>query len=552
MATKTPIDAGLIARVANNIRTALTNVWFGPLEPMTPMVSDAQKESVTGRQFDFPVGVNRNTRPRTGDQITFDQLRGLADNCDILRIVIETRKDQMSKLKWSVRPKDDSLQPDDRCDEAMARFEFPDLEHDWDTWLRMVMEDLFVIDAATVYVRRNNGGGLYSLEPMDGATIKRIIDDHGRTPALPNPAYQQILKGLPAIDYTTEELIYRPRNVRTNRIYGYSPVEQIIMTVNTALRRSIHKLQFYTEGNIPEAIVGTPVEWNPDQIAMFQKHWDSLNEGNTAERRHMKFVPGKLDIVMTKEEVLKDAFDEWLARVVCFAFSIEPTPFIHQNNRATAESAREAALSEGLAPIMQWVQNLMNYILWNVIGYKDLKFDWVDEEVQDPLQRAQVNQIYLSTGVILPDEVREDLGMDPLTKEQIAEIQAAKQPPILGQMPQDGAEVQGQQQKGAPVVKVYLGDTLVDIGDTTINARFDPPVMGDTLVDIGDTTITAKFDKPTVAPTVRKSITARRQPDGSIIGEITEVPDESEIKTIVQKNTAEVLIVTPTILKGRE
>jgi len=86
------------------------------------------------------------------------------------------------------------------------------------------------------------------------------------------------------------------------------------MSVNIALRRQIYQLQYYTEGNIPEALIGVPGRpfnrssrlnpkgaereersadrRNPDQIRQFQAYWDSLNSGDTAERRHAKFVPG--------------------------------------------------------------------------------------------------------------------------------------------------------------------------------------------------------------------------------------------------------------------
>jgi uncharacterized protein (DUF2236 family) len=57
-------------------------------------------------------------------------------------------------------------------------------------------------------------------------------------------------------------------------------------------QRQIYQLQYYTEGNVPEALIGVPENWNPDQIRQFQAYWDSLNAGDTAERRHAKFVPG--------------------------------------------------------------------------------------------------------------------------------------------------------------------------------------------------------------------------------------------------------------------
>ncbi|MBV8061465.1 MAG: phage portal protein [Alphaproteobacteria bacterium] len=469
MAEKKPIEAGIISRIAGAVKGALAafsgsgeiseNQYdsgiFGPNRPLDVMVPKQDEAQIVGRRFDYQVGTNRVITPRSDEGVSFSQLRFLADSCDVLRLVIETRKDQMAKLKWAITPIDDTKDPDARCKEIQDFLQFPDREHDWDTWLRMLLEDMFVIDAPTLYVRRTVGGQLYALEPISGDTIKRLLDMQGRTPIPPNHAYQQIIKGIVASDYTTEEMIYRPRNARTHKVYGFSPVEQILITVNTALRRSVHKLQFYTEGNIPEAIVGTPDTWNPDQIRQFQELWDSLNEGNTAERRHMKFVPGKLDIHMIKEDVLKDAFDEWLARIVCFCFSIEPTAFVQHMNRATAETAREAALTEGLAPIMQWVVNLINYIIRFVFGYTDLQFSWADEKVQDPLQRANVHKIYLDGGVITPDEVRGDLGLEPLTDEQLERISAAKQPPPVALVPslevgQEGAPGAAPTEDGKP------------------------------------------------------------------------------------------------------
>ena len=99
----------------------------------------------------------------------------------------------------------------------------------------MLVEDVLVIDAATIYPRYTRGGSLYSLDIIDGATIKPLIGEDGRSPEPPDPAYQQILKGVPAADFSAEELLYLPRNPRAHRLYGMSPVEQIALTVNIAI-----------------------------------------------------------------------------------------------------------------------------------------------------------------------------------------------------------------------------------------------------------------------------------------------------------------------------
>ena len=54
----------------------------------------------------------------------------------------------------------------------------------------------------------NQTGDLHVIEVIDGATIKRVLGEDGRTPMPLGPAFQQILKGLPAVNYTVDGLIY--------------------------------------------------------------------------------------------------------------------------------------------------------------------------------------------------------------------------------------------------------------------------------------------------------------------------------------------------------
>jgi hypothetical protein len=251
--------------------TAAASGWFGPLAPLAPIAP----KDIAGRSFDFPSGYNIATKPRSFEPITVEDLRALAETYDLLRLVIETRKDQIERLPWSLRVKAGKTGPGAaRLEELTRFFERPDGEHDFALWLRMLLEDLFVLDAPTLWRQRRRNGELYALRPLDGATIKRVIDDWGRTPqpfeqdgeTTYPVAYQQILKGYPAIDYSTRDIIYAPRNLRPERVYGLSPVEQIVMTVCTALKRQTFTLTHFTEGNIPESLIGVPENWTPDQI----------------------------------------------------------------------------------------------------------------------------------------------------------------------------------------------------------------------------------------------------------------------------------------------
>ena len=180
---------------------------------------------------------------------------------------------------------------------------------------------MLVIDAATIYPRYARGGSLYSLDIIDGATIKPLIGEDGRAPEPPDPAYQQILHGVPAADFSADELLYLPRNVRAHRLYGMSPVEQIALTVNIALRRDAATLDYYRSGSSPDAFATLPKEWTADQIRSFQDYFDALMSGNLARRRMTKFMPADFKLIEARQPPLKDMYDEWLARIICYAFS---------------------------------------------------------------------------------------------------------------------------------------------------------------------------------------------------------------------------------------
>ena len=68
---------------------------------------------------------------------------------------------------------------------------------------------------------------------------------------------------MPAADFSADELLYLPRNVRAHKLYGMSPVEQIALTINIALRREAATLDYYQAGSVPDAFATVPKEWTP-------------------------------------------------------------------------------------------------------------------------------------------------------------------------------------------------------------------------------------------------------------------------------------------------
>jgi hypothetical protein len=375
-AIETPLPPSLFARLALAARYAITGVspdtWFGPQQPLSPQAPP----DVKGRQFDYPFGVNLSYIPRATGGISFAELRALADALPLLRAVIETRKDQIAGLSYAVRARDPAGASDAqaRIQAALAFLARPDRRHSFAAWLRMLLEDMLVIDASCVYPRFTRAGALYSLDVIDGATITPLIGEDGRSPEPPDPAYQQILHGVPAADFSTDELLYLPRNPRANRLYGLGPVEQIALTVNIALRRDVATLDYYRAGSAPDAFATLPKEWTIDQIRQFQDYFDALMSGNSARRRMMKFMPSEFRLIEARQPPLKDQYDEWLARVICYAFSVPASAFVSQVNRATSETLRLQATQEGLVPLKAWIKSALDQVIQVYLGEPDLEF----------------------------------------------------------------------------------------------------------------------------------------------------------------------------------
>ena len=123
--------------------------------------------------------------PRSEDGVSFGELRGLADALPLLRAVIETRKDQIAAQGFAIRSRnrEDSSASSAAIDQVTRFLARPDRRRSFADWLRMLLEEMLVIDAATIYPRCYvRGGSLYAIDIIDGATIKPLIGEDGRAP----------------------------------------------------------------------------------------------------------------------------------------------------------------------------------------------------------------------------------------------------------------------------------------------------------------------------------------------------------------------------------
>jgi hypothetical protein len=262
----------------------------------------AHPEDVEPRRFNYAARLQHPDDAPLDRAVSFAMLKALTTNYDVARLVIEHRKNEMRGLEYVVQPKAVRGQKRDEAkarshelegsiDAAMDFFAKPNREDFWSVWLGQWLEDLFAIDAPTIYRRRRRDGGLYGADVVDGDDPP----DHrlyGRVPLPPEPAYGQVLFGQTWGTYTTDELLYTPYWQRPDSPYGHPPAEWIILSINRALRRQAIDLTNYTEGTLPVGVLPVPEGWSGGQIGELQEIFDGILAGNDAARSRVRFVPG--------------------------------------------------------------------------------------------------------------------------------------------------------------------------------------------------------------------------------------------------------------------
>jgi Phage portal protein len=415
--------------------------WASPQNPIRPTL-----QLGTGiRQWDFTPGINLQFTPRGDVAIKFPQLWNVSNSFDLCRLMIETRKDQIVNRPWVIRVK---AQPGETKKDAANRqlknpnvtkvtalLKFPDGVHSFDLWIRMWIEQLLVFDAPCIYPIKSLGGDVLSLRLVSGATITPLLDHSGFIPEPPSPAYQQIILGIPTANlaatgtekkYSVDQLIYSPRNPRVDSRWGFGPVEQIITTLSIGANRQQFLRDYYVSGNVPEGLLPMPESWTAQQIKDFQKWFDSMLAGNLKMKRRMIMIPdAKREPTMTKHEALTDVTDDYLIRVVAFAFSITPQNLIKQVNRGTAKESSDVAQIEGLEPYLKHIENVINgQVIGRQMKMDDVEFAFLDEREMDPVKQATVDSLYLKSCAYSVNEIREARGDDPRPEPQANELGA--------------------------------------------------------------------------------------------------------------------------------
>lgn len=434
-------------------------VPFAPGRPLVPALINPPREDgrTAPRRYEFPVAWNLQVVEQR--VVPFKLLRDVADGSDLVRKCIEIVKASISGMSWDIAPLPTAVErllaenPDvgsagaSRAAREMLAEDITRCRDFWimpdringlsfPEWVAMAVEEMLVIDALSIYPNKTlDEENLHSLEILDGATIKPLLDDRGSRPIPPHPAFQQILWGFPRGEFTAsadadgeftvDDLIYAPRTRRPFTPYGYSAVERALPMIDLYMKRLQWLRTEFTDGVTPQMMVTTDATYggNPEILRAYERVFNDELSGKTENRMRMRLLPDGMTPVFPPgmDEKYKPDFDEYLLKQVCSHFGVLPTqlgfaPKGGLGGKGVQEGEQLNAEIIGLRPIILWMTDLVNQLSYRFLNMpKDLGFIFTTDESEDALQEAQRRQVQLQSGEKTLNEVRGEVGLPLFT-----------------------------------------------------------------------------------------------------------------------------------------
>jgi HK97 family phage portal protein len=417
----------LLSHLFNPLTKQISNQLYNRLSKKLEQQIKPKEVDTKTKQWDVPFGWNYpdsgKMKKKPEGYVNFDTLRNFSVHYPIARACIDYLKSKIQKLNWAIVSKEEETKINQNNPNVKVLeyfFQHPSGERsNYREFIDAIIEDYCVIGAVAlekIFTRGSQFTG--ELKLVDSATIRCFINEDGRLPEPPDPAYAQVVGGMINAQLTQDEMIYKVKNKRTNTIYGLSPIESIIVQAKAALQGSLYSLNWFTEGNMPEGFLKMPKEYGMDQIKDFERYFNSMLSGNLQNVRKIKPIPEGSEYIPIKkpQDVGYEQFELWILQLSCSVFGVPPQDigFTYQVNKSSADVQANLGQERGLRPLAQFIEGMFNEIIERDFGINDLEFKYVDINPVDAKLEAEVEKIRIESGVLSVDEVRTKEGLTPI------------------------------------------------------------------------------------------------------------------------------------------
>lgn len=391
---------------------------------------------------------------------SFDTMRTMVDQTPVLGSVILTRQRQVKRFcriqengrgpGFAIRHKDPSVSQTAQQVKAVQMLEGFFTNCGWEfnprqrlklrrdnfsTFMAKLTRDSLVMDSAAIETefKRDRRRGMDGFYAVDGSTI-RLCNELGYEGDDEIFALQ-VIEGQIRTAYTHDDLIYVPRNPRSDVRYGgygMSETELLIRVVTGYLNAFTYNTKYFDSNQIPKGLLHLNGNFDQNDLNNFKRYWNAMVKGiNNA---------WQLPIMVSKDQESKATFErfgvdvneimfaKWmtfLTSIICAVYGMAPDEINFESFTAGTSSLSGSDTEEklvnskdkGLRPLLGHFEDVFSdFIVPELLP--DFVFRWtgLDEAdeavVWDKQQKLlSVNEGRKANGW---DETSEAWGAAPL------------------------------------------------------------------------------------------------------------------------------------------
>jgi len=364
----------------------------------------------------------------------FDSLRKIADYDAVIRICITVIKKAVTQAEWDIIPKQEM--PINKGHIKWAKDFFTTVNTNGDNLrelLECTIEDLLVLDAGVWEKLYTVKGELIGLNAVDGATIRPVYNQFGEMD--PAKAYVQMIGGKEVASFEAKEIVYmmqNPQNDIEHFGYGKSPIESILLAVQASLNADVYNANIFMKDNIPPGMIDLGNMSEPEARKLIAL-WNKTTINNT---QRMKFIYGSdqpkkyTPFQQNNKDMQYIEYTNWLARIklATYGLSTLDANITQDVNRSTAAVQASLSNARGVRSIKKLIEEYIEREIFMPMGMDDIEFKFEEaDSMEDTKMQAEIDQIYINTGVYTPEDVtiREGYSVTPndtITDDYISNI----------------------------------------------------------------------------------------------------------------------------------
>lgn len=281
--------------------------------------------------------------------------------------------------------------------------------------------DLHIYGDAYLEIVRDKKGNPVALYNIYAPSLRVKVDAHGTVIGYIQKPMGILSQNSNVVEFEANEIAHFRLANPGNEVYGLSPIESLDIVIETDIYAQEYNLHFFKNHAVPRLHVDLANCTLP-QLKRVREYFNKEFKGaNNAHKTIVTEGGAKIVAIGTKPNDMEFLKQRKFSRdEICSVFGVPPMKLgiFEDVNRASSKEADKSFKSEKIIPLQRMIAKKLNGTVikeFDKTGEK-IRFEFVEVDLRDAKEQAQIDKIDIESGVLTKDEVRKKRGLPPLEK----------------------------------------------------------------------------------------------------------------------------------------